>query len=445
MATLENFTVNLTTIVDMPSIEYINELAREKNFELNSSVKTVPPLLHDIYSIFLRERECEGVFDVKDFLFNQSKIASLLGRQLTESEEAYYKYSLKFLLDLDYTDCPGYSPMDKTLNTILYMTYLSDKQNKDQNPSPSVKTSVTDQSLCDMAKDLSNGAVPPGEESTKKNKQGADERKDVISCVRDYLYGLSPEIISIYGEEKTTMPLNKNIIRDLKVKATLEQKLKLGTSIDIKKELNNDSNVKESKQMNDYSQVTKVSKTSMMMPDFKQRLAKKELTVKLKVKPIAKKQSLFMLLDDSGSMNSEPKQMHVRAVLLNRLESVIAGKSELRFSLFESQRYGFKLVKTLDEAKALFKDISARRPSGGGTHIGRVLQETINELVKDKTLHGHEIMIVNDGDDFVNPEEIDFKGVKIHVVILGTDNPNLKKIAEASGGFYNKEHMYDRY
>lgn len=54
-------------------------------------------------------------------------------------------------------------------------------------------------------------------------------------------------------------------------------------------------------------------------------------------------------------------------------------------------------------------------------------------------------LCVNINMDFVDPGEIDFKGVRINVVILGTDNANLKKIATDSGGFYNKEHLYDRY
>lgn len=47
--------------------------------------------------------------------------------------------------------------------------------------------------------------------------------------------------------------------------------------------------------------------------------------------------------------------------------------------------------------------------------------------------------------DYVNPEEIDLKGVTINVVMLGTTNANLEKIAKKSGGFCVSEKMYERY
>ena len=445
MSALKKFTVNTTTKTTMPNIHYINELARAKNFQFKGDVIDVPPIMEDLYYLYNQERELAEEFDVKDFLFSKQKVAEILGRELTDGEENYYNYSVKFLAGLNYKDCPGFSPMDKTLNTILYMTYLSDKlKDKDNSSCPSGKTNVSEEDLTDMIQEFANGASTEDSDG-KKNKEGNETKQDIVSCVRDFLYDLSPEIANIYGKDSVaSIPINKNILRDLKVKAHLEDKVGLETSLDKKFEENNASRRKEIKPMTEFSQVTKANKVQMLMPNYKEKLAKKELQIKVKVKPVTKKQSLYMLLDDSGSMNCISKQSNVRAVLMNRLESVIQGKSELKFSLYESSRYHYKEVKTLEEAQALYKDISLRRPGGGGTYIGRILQETINDVVKDTSLHSPEIMIVNDGDDFVDPKDIDFKGVKINVVILGTDNANLKKIAEDSGGFYQKEHLYDR-
>jgi hypothetical protein len=44
--------------------------------------------------------------------------------------------------------------------------------------------------------------------------------------------------------------------------------------------------------------------------------------------------------------------------------------------------------------------------------------------------------------DFVDPNKIDFKGVKINVVALGKSNDGLKEVATKSGGFYTEEKMY---
>jgi uncharacterized protein with von Willebrand factor type A (vWA) domain len=134
----------------------------------------------------------------------------------------------------------------------------------------------------------------------------------------------------------------------------------------------------------------------MAMPDFTMKLAKKEIFANKKVAPVTKKQMFTMLLDDSGSMSSKIKQSFVRAVLLNRLEPVIKGHASLIFHFYESERYDKRTVNTTAECKALFDEICRRVPGGGGTHIGKVLQETINESYDVPGYHNPEIMIVCD-------------------------------------------------
>lgn len=445
----KGFTLNLTNTIPLPDLGYINELARMRNFEFGGGFTRVPPILEDLYNLFYQERE-EGLdFAFENHVFTTETIKGLLGRELTESEIAYYGYTVKFLQGLDYCNCPGFSPMDKSLNVIMYMTHLSEKNNQShQDPKGSGKQNVTPESLNQMIKDMSNGVTPPGAEA-----EGADGKtpnlelnKDVVSCVRDFLYDLSPQIANIYGKEDiASMPINNNIMRDIKVKAYLEDKVGLETSLDRKLVENNSSPKKKIKQMTSHTQVMKTNKTSMILPNFDDKFAKKELVVKEKVKPETKKQMLTMLLDDSGSMNSLQKQSYVRAVLLNRLESVMTGKSKLNFYLYESKRYFYKEITNLKEAQDLFKTISLRRPGGGGTNIGYVLQETIDEIANVPGYHHPEIIIVNDGDDHVDPKSIDTKGVRINVIMLGTTNDNLSKIAKDSGGFCISEKMYDRY
>jgi hypothetical protein len=395
----KGFNVNLTSSLAMPELSYINELAREKNFEFGGGFKKTPPILEDLYYLFYQERE-EGLdFDYKNHLFSVKTIEEELGRELNESESAYYGYTLKFLEGLAYADCPGFSPMDKALNVIMWMTYLSEQNaNKDgaqNNPKGSSKQSISPESLAQTIKEMADGVPEEG----SGQKGNTETSQDVISCVRDFLYDLSPTIANIYGKERIAdVPINLNILKDIKVKSFLEQTVGLETNLERKLVENNSSKKKRITNMNSHSQVMKTSKTQMIMPNFDDKLAKKELTIKEKVKPETRKQVITMLLDDSGSMNCIQKQSRVRATLMKFLEGVIEGKAEVNFYLFESKRYGYKKVTNTKEAQELFQNISMRRPSGGGTHIGFILQETIDEIATDTKYHDPEVWIVNDGD-----------------------------------------------
>ena len=46
-----------------------------------------------------------------------------------------------------------------------------------------------------------------------------------------------------------------------------------------------------------------------------------------------------------------------------------------------------------------------------------------------------EIMVINDGDDYVDPSY--HPDIKLHAICLLTHNPNLKNICHRSGGTYN--------
>jgi len=447
-STTKGFNLNLTNTIELPDLNYINELAKEKNFEFGRGFYKVPPILEDLYYLFHEERE-EGIdFDYKNHLFSPSTIKEILGRELTESEVAYYTYTLKFLEGLNYADCPGFSPMDKSLNVIMYMTYLSEKNKQtDGNSDPKGvgKQNLTPEALNQLIEEMSKGVK--SEDPSDGGGKGQNETSmDVISCVRDHLYDLSPTIANIYGQDKIAdVPINLNIVKDIKIKSYLEEKLGLETSLEKKLVENNSSKKKRIKQMNSYSQVMKTNKTNFILPNFDDKFVKKELTIKEKVKPETRKQIVTILQDDSGSMNCIQKQSHVRAVLLKFLEGVIDGTAEVNFYLFESKRYGYQKVTNLKEAQDLFKNISLRRPSGGGTHIGFILQETIDEIATDSKYHDPEIWIVNDGDDSIDPKSVDPKGVRINAIMLGTNNKNLETVCSNSGGKAVVEQMYSRY
>ena len=450
----------------MPDVDYINELAVEKNFSLGRSFVDCPKVLYDLYYLFQQENKDPLGFNVKNHLFSSEYIEdNILNRKMNGDEKKYYESTLVFLEKINYSDVLGITPLDKALNVLMYLVHLSKQTNKEHedkirngwdaqgaNMQDAPVNVENEGDIAAAINELADGVnldidAPTGDSSNGQNHK-EELSKEITKCVRDHLYDLTPSIANVYGKTKPSdVPINRSFLSDIKIKAYLEESVGLNTALDSKKVKNNDSHEKDTFKMESVDEVTKVRKSSMMLENFDDKLIKKELNIKTKVKPEEKKQILYMLLDDSGSMSCLHKQTYVRAVLLNRLESVVDGKSELKFCLYESQRYEFSNAKDKESASTLMKKISLRRPCGGGTHIGRVIQETIDEIHHDATTgyHDPEIMIVCDGDDYVDPKSIDYKDVRINVVLLGTSNKNLKRVAEESGGFYICEKLYDRY
>lgn len=436
-----NYSVRLTNDINVPGIDFINTLAKEKNFNFTNAFDSAPDILVDLFYLFTKERELGTAFVKSEHLLPRSVIEKhVLKRAMDNEEDVYYKYNLNFLSKVKVEEILGFSPMDKALNVIMFATKLTKKDEDDGTPLGTTTATFDPVTPASLSKSISHFSAP----SNKTDDEGSTELSDTLtSCVRDFLDDLSPEILSIYGaKNKLAMPVDLKIFKDIKIKAYLESKLGMEETKELKVKNDSSSKIKKHMTMESMSDVSKLNKAKMAMPDFEMKLAKKELIVSKKVSPVTKKQMFTMLLDDSGSMQCVQKQTYVRAVLLNRLEPVVKGHAELNFYYYESQRYGKRSIKTTADCKDIFDQVCKRRPSGGGTHIGRVLQETIDEIHGLPGYHNPEIMIVCDGDDHVEAKKLDFKGVKVNVVVLGRSNVGLKEAAVSSGGWYTEEAMY---
>jgi Mg-chelatase subunit ChlD len=447
------FTLNVTKKVPVPDIKYINKRAKEKKVSLGPAFTTAPKILQDLYALFKKEEEDLDDFDVKNYLMSRSYLESdVIMRSLNSSENSYYTDTVLFLLRIDFGDTVGITPMDKALNVLMHLTHLSTKTNPDKSGGwncmndPKVKNvKIQDEEqLASAIGEMSssqydeNGSITPG--------GGSELSETMTSCIRDYIGDITMSVANIYGYKKPSdVPINRKFLKDIKIKSYLEDSEAMGTDVQRKKVRSNDSNERHTNRMEDYGQISKVNKTDLMMENFDDKFVKKEINVKEKMKPKQKKQILYMLTDDSASMANLRKQTYVRAVLMNRLESVVDGKSELHFYSYTGNRYNYREVKDLKQSQELYREIALRRPPGGGTNIGAVLQETIDEIANKQGYHDPEIMIVCDGDDKVNPSNLNYKGVRINVIILGTTNEDLKQIATDTNGFYSFQKLYDRY
>lgn len=185
--------------------------------------------------------------------------------------------------------------------------------------------------------------------------------------------------------------------------------------------------------MSQISDVSRVKKVNMLLPNFEIKLATKEFFISEKIRKEDKKQILFYMEDDSGSMAEPYKEAFCNAVLLNRCEAVARGEAELVFYSYERKKYNRHHITTREEAMKFYHNHKDRNRCGGPTGIGGIIGEAIDEI---KSMDGvkPEIMIVCDGQDHV--EKVSTKGVKVHSFIIGTKNEGLRDLCVSSGGVY---------
>ena len=158
--------------------------------------------------------------------------------------------------------------------------------------------------------------------------------------------------------------------------------------------------------MREYSQFNQVELYQRILPNFKAKFLNKELVINTPVQLSEKKQVLIVLLDYSGSMSDNQKQMWVNAFLIDRFRYVIKGEAEIYFSYFVSTTAGLKFthIKNAKDVAEFWKSFS-NYPGGGQTDIGRIVNYVSDE-VKRGRLHNlkvdlskqkPEILIINDG------------------------------------------------
>lgn len=206
------------------------------------------------------------------------------------------------------------------------------------------------------------------------------------------------------------------------------------------------SAVQTIKQMSEYSDIARISNlTAMGMPTFGYKFATKQLTVR---KPKqSSKQLLVVLIDDSGSMDTTEKVKWVKALILDRCNAVCEGKAELYLVPFERCSCFSSTIKlsSKEEVKTFLKEQWGYFPSfhGGGTNIQRSLEETCEAITAKrigkyelKGLDNPQIVIMNDGQDEVNPDQT--PKYTSHAFILGEDNEDMEKMISNSGGVYER-------
>lgn len=210
------------------------------------------------------------------------------------------------------------------------------------------------------------------------------------------------------------------------------------------------SKTKEFVRMRKFSDIARLENKSVMLdPDFEEKMLKKSFYLEKGIKVKEMKQSLIMLIDDSGSMSNYKKIGWVKALMLNRCNEVAKGDAELFICTFESEldRNRWVVIRDKEQALAAYKNFdNIFGFNRGGTDVQGVLEEAVDWIDKgfvngeDGNTYSFEgnrpqICIINDGQDRVDPMFI--PKIETHAFILEGSNDKLKNSCRRSGGSYN--------
>ena len=192
--------------------------------------------------------------------------------------------------------------------------------------------------------------------------------------------------------------------------------------------------------MRDYSQIHMMNLMQRVYPNFRSKFLTKDLIVNVPVDRKEQIQKIIILLDYSGSMHEDEKQIWVNAILIDRFRYVMKGEAEVFFSYFvhDAEDLEFQHIKDREDVIKFWQTFS-NEPNGGGTAIGDIVEYVANE-VTNGTLHNldvnlseekPEILIINDGQDRVGTDEFPYK---VNAISLMSFSEELKDLCLATEG-----------
>ena len=193
--------------------------------------------------------------------------------------------------------------------------------------------------------------------------------------------------------------------------------------------------------MRDYSQIHMMSLMQKVYPNFRSKFLTKDLTVNVPVDRKEQIQKIIILLDYSGSMHEDEKQIWVNAILIDRFRYVMKGEAEVFFSYFvdDCDDLEFQHIKDREDVIKFWQTFS-NEPNGGGTDIGGIVQYVADEVVYSRRLHNldidlseerPEILIINDGQDSVGSDAFPYK---VNAISLMSFSEELKDLCLATEG-----------
>jgi len=192
--------------------------------------------------------------------------------------------------------------------------------------------------------------------------------------------------------------------------------------------------------MRDYSQIHMMNLMQKVYPNFRSKFLTKDLTVSVPVDRKEQIQKIIIILDYSGSMDYDQKQIWVNAILIDRFKYVMKGEAEVFFSYFvdSTEDLNFQHIKDRDDVIKFWQTFS-NDPNGGMTEVGDMIEYISNEIESGKLCNldvnlseeKPEILVINDGQDDINTDKFPYK---VNAVSLMSFSNQLKDLCLNTGG-----------
>jgi len=192
--------------------------------------------------------------------------------------------------------------------------------------------------------------------------------------------------------------------------------------------------------MRDYSQIHMMNLMQKVYPNFRSKFLTKDLVVNVPVDRKEQIQKIIIILDYSGSMDYDEKQIWVNAILIDRFKYVMKGEAEVFFSYFvdDVDDLQFQHIKDRDDVIAFWQTFS-NNPNGGMTEVGNMVEHISDEIQSGRLCNldinlseeKPEILVINDGQDEIGTDEFPYK---VNAVSLMCFSEELKDLCNNTGG-----------
>ena len=374
--------------------------------------------------------DSDGQWKLEDGTYTSSRREAL--RAHTEKVLRYHNNICEFVDSIDFSQVPGYTPLEKAMNLLKQLKEDAQKGQKgDGDPLPILDEPqegdgdgmVED---IDQAYDSVDNSDDQGE---LKEAQGKGTGKD---------------------SDLRAKAIDDNVLHESQLQVMLEIARVLDERTDFKvrrsrhfepdpvgsdRRFRPIKNIRELRKLKTRDWVLYRKAPSL----FWYRAVTGKLSVRERGNWVHKKQLMYWLIDASGSMGygAKDKVSKAMGVMLNRLEAVMRGEAELWYRFFDDKVYEEHHVVTRADAIKAFDHIRKYNFSGGGTSIDSAMEtarERIEELLKEGGRARPELGIITDGEDRVSTTKNEMGEVVLHAFLVGDTNEDLLKLASETGG-----------
>ena len=322
--------------------------------------------------------------------------------KLNESEQGEYQQKKSLYDSIFEQFIPGFSPLEQAISIYLKLKGQSSREEREDGEDEDKEIDLTKR--LDFDRELYSD--PTINEQLDLNELSKERKMEIMNH------------LSLVGQFGSEFKVEKEISE--KIVANSDQ---YSTMI-----------------MRDYSQIHMMNLMQRVYPNFRSKFLTKDLIVNVPVDRKEQIQKIIILLDYSGSMCDDEKQVWVNAILIDRFRYVMKGEAEVFFSYFvhDAEDLHFQHIKDREDVIRFWQTFS-NHPNGGGTAIGDIVQYVADEVYCGKLCNLQvnlseerpEILIINDGQDSVGSDAFPYK---VNAVSLMEFSEELKDLCLATEG-----------